>query len=53
MTELITFLLKGICTIVIIPLIGFLSMLLALILWDIEFIGYSQMIHDRIWYKKH
>lgn len=51
MSKLITFLLKVVCTIVIIPTIGFLSILLALILWDGEYIEYVQQFQDRIWGK--
>ena len=49
MSKLIVFILKLICTILIIPIIGLMAILLSLILWDTEYVGYVLQFQDRIW----
>ena len=49
MIKLIVFLIKLALTIIFILSIGFLSLILSLILWDIRFIENVSVIQDYIW----
>ena len=52
MSKLIILLLKVLCTVLFIPVIGLCAILLSLILWDSEYIEFVPQFQNRIWFKK-